>query len=89
MKRKRNATAALVAGVLAAASLAPSAAGAFKPARWCPEGLCPGPIDRQVEEGERGDAGFVPVQVRPKIKPFLETDAFGREAWRSGGWLME
>jgi hypothetical protein len=84
MKRKTNGTAALVA-VLAAITVAPTAFAAnarvLEPARWCPEGL---PCERANDRPR-----LEPSQVRPKIVPALTRNAFGRQAWSSGGWLME
>jgi len=91
MKSKRNAVVALGVAVLAAISVAPTGSAAFKPARWCPEGSpveCQR-IDPQIEAGERGAADFVPAQVRPKIQPVLTRNAYGRQAFGSGGWMME
>lgn len=87
MKSKRNARAALVAVVLAALGVAPAASGARAQVAgstlWCPEGL---PIQCQrTNERPR----FDPAQVRPKIVPALTRNAYGRQAFRSGGWMME
>jgi hypothetical protein len=85
MKRKTNGTAALVVAVLAAITAAPTAFAAnaqvLEAARWCPEGL---PCDRANDRPRLG-----PTQVRPKLVPVLTRNAFGRQAWRSGGWMME
>jgi hypothetical protein len=70
---------------LAAITAAPTAFSAnaqvLEPARWCPEGL---PCERANDRPR-----LAPVQVRPKIVPALTRNAFGRQAWRSGGWMME
>jgi hypothetical protein len=85
MKGKTNGAAALVVAVLAAITVAPTAFAAnaqvLEPAQWCPEGL---PCERANDRPR-----IAPTQVRPKIVPALARNAFGRQAWRSGGWMME
>jgi hypothetical protein len=53
------------------------------PGVWCPDGVgqpCQGPGESPRLE---------PGQVRPKFVPALTRNAYGRQAWRSGGWMME
>jgi hypothetical protein len=78
-------TAAVVLGVagglpsVAAGSDGRTGVASASVARWCPDGECRAP----------GTPRSVPTQARPRIQPQLTRNGFGREAYRSGGWLME
>ena len=60
-----------------------ASAARVRPNVWCPDGVgqpCKGPGESPRLE---------PGQVRPKVVPGLTRNAYGRQAWRSGGWMME
>lgn len=86
MRSKKTIT-ALCAAAVAALSLVPSAFGArgqgLAPQLWCPQ-VSGEPCGRASESPR-----FVPSQVRPRIQPALVKNRFGRDSYRSGGWLME